>query len=308
MSPEVRDALMRFVEARGAETGFSRLSVQWYGGDPSLALDVVEDLSQRLIDWCGLHGVEYSAMMLTNCNLIDEAAADMLARMRVGEVFVTIDGFEETHNKRRVSAAGLNSYERNIEAVRLFTERGITVTAAMNVDRVNWPEFYPLHDMLRDEFGVELMPARLCDYGHFFGTRDFTAPAFDLLTHEEFSQLSFEAHVRNGLDADGVRALLAPAPRFCNGQRDDYYVIDSIGDVYMCDGRLGEKACVTFNICDDPSTWELHGLSHNPYESEQCRACHLLPICLGNCHWERCETGMHCHPLLTTLSQYLQLM
>lgn len=306
MGPEIIEAIMRFVDGRYAEMGFSDLFVQWYGGDPSLALDVVEDVSTRLINWCDQRGVQYGAMMLTNCNLIDEPAVQMLVRARVNSVYVTIDGFSETHNARRVSATGLDSYERTIQAVKLFAQYGIEVQAAMNVDRVNWPEFHPLRDMLREEIGVGLSCARLCDYGHFFGTREFKKPAFDLFTHDEFSRLTHEEFVKGGFDAARLSDLLQPVPRFCRGQKDAYYVIDAIGDVYLCDGVIGEQDHVVFNVKDDPIGEQLHFISHDPQESGQCRACYLLPICQGNCDWERKATGMQCHPLLSTLPDYLR--
>lgn len=306
MSPETIDATLRFVSERFEEKSFRRLNVQWYGGDPSLALDVVEDLSVRLIDWCDDEGVQYSAMMLSNCNVIDEKAVELLVRARVGHVYMTIDGFEATHNARRVSATGLNSFEKNIEAARLFKERNIRVQATMNVDRVNWSEFKPLRDMLRDEFDVELGFARLCDYGHFFGTRDFKKPAFDLFDHDEFCRLRHEEFVDGGFDENALRSLLSAVPIFCNGQRHNYYIVDTLGDVYMCDGYIGEQDHVVFNVNGEPTPEQLHMVSHNPYESEECRDCHLLPICQGNCDWERRATGMPCHPLLTTLPDYLR--
>ena len=306
MGADVMDAVCRFAQKRFDEHPFLEMQVQWYGGDPSLALDVVEELSRRLISWCDERGVAYGAMMLSNCNAIDDDAARMLAEARVGWVYMTIDGFEETHNARRVSATGSNSYERNIEAARLFARYGIGARATMNVDRVNWPEFHPLRDMLRTELGVELSCARLCDYGHFFGTRGFEKPAFDLFDHDEYVQLQHDEFAAGGFTAEAIRSMLAPVPRFCNGQRHDYYVIDAIGDVYMCDGYIGEKAHVAFNVLDGPAPEHLRMVSHDPHDSEQCRDCHLLPICQGNCDWERRATGMVCHPLLTTLPDYLR--
>ena len=244
--------------------------------------------------------------MLSNCNNIDDAAAQMLAGARVKLVYMTIDGFEDTHNARRVSATGSNSYERNIEAARLFARHGIKAKATMNVDRVNWPEFHPLRDHLRDELGIELSCARLCDYGHFFGTRDFKKPAFDLFDHDEYTRLQHDEFVAGGFTGDDIRDMLGAVPRFCNGQRHNYYIVDAIGDVYLCDGHIGEKDHVAFSIFDEPAPADLRKVSHDPHDSDQCRACHLLPICQGNCNWERHATGMVCHPLLSTLPDYLR--
>ena len=163
--------------------------------------------------------------------------------------------------------------------------------------------------MLRQETGVELACARLCDYGHFFGTRDFKKPAFDLFTHEEFCRLGHDEFVAGGFDAPKLADLLCPVPRFCNGQRENYYIIDTVGDVYSCDGVIGERDRVVFNLLEEPESADdghLSQNSHDPHENAGCRACYLLPICQGNCNWERRATGMQCHPLKTMMPDYLR--
>ena len=305
MGEDVIEGILAFVTRKYAKKPFERMSVQWYGGDPSLALDVVEKLSKSLLGFCESHDVEYHAMMLTNCNLIDETAVEMLCKAKVESAFVTIDGFEATHNKRRVAANGSNSFERTIDAVRLFTDHGINVIASMNVDRVNWPEYRELRDYLKNEFGISLNSARLCDYGHFFGTRDFKKPSFDLMSHDEFCKLSHETFAEGNPSARDVESRLSPTTLFCGGQKDNYYVIDTLGDIYLCDGYIGEQDHVVGSIFDEDAV-DINAISHNPYENEQCRECEILPLCQGNCDWERHRTGMICHPLRSTLPDYLR--
>lgn len=305
MGDRVIDGVLDFIEARHAEHAFSQLSIQWYGGDPSLALDVVAELSDNMISWCDDNGVGYDALILTNCNVIDEAAVKMLAENRVHMALLTIDGFEETHNKRRVAADGSNSYQAVIGAAKLFVAHGITVSAVMNVDRVNWPEYHDLRKMLAG-MGVALSFGRLADCGHFYGTGAFTKPEFDLFTMAEYAKLEHDEFVKAGFDASTLRQLLASPANFCTGQTDDYYIIDSIGDVYKCDGFVGDPAYRKFSIFDTPTDEQLRLMSHDPFASAQCAACELLPLCYGNCNWERTSEKMQCHPLKITLPDYLR--
>ena len=218
MSDETVEDICAFVEESYERTRFSMLWVEWYGGDPSLALDRVEELSTRLIAFCDEREIAYDAVILTNCLLIDQEAVDMLKRCRVSEAYLTIDGPEEIHNRRRVAADGSNSYAKNIEAARMFRDAGIRVSAGMNVDKNTAPLYPALRDRLRDELDIDLTMNRLCDYGDFYGTRDFKAPEFDLITHEEFSRLRHELFEEDGFSAQSIRGLLRPVPRFCRGQ------------------------------------------------------------------------------------------
>lgn len=306
MGDDVMSAVMTFIEARYAEHAFERLSIQWYGGDPSLALDVVEDLSARMLAWCGEQGADYDALILTNCNNIDESSAEMLARSGVSVALLTIDGFEETHNKRRVAANGDNSFERVTGAARLFAQHHIAVNATMNIDKVNWPQFYSLREHLRTELGIELSMSRLSDCGHFYGTRDFKLPDFDLLDPEDYAALCYEDLEKTVHDAAAMRGILSAPVRFCNGQKEDYYVIDCKGDVYTCDGFVGQCGHARFNILDDTKPEDRAFITHDPYDNEECSACEILPICLGSCDWERKTDVNQCHPLKYELKRYLR--
>lgn len=305
MDAPVIDAIADFVAERWAATGFAHLSVQWYGGDPSLALPQVEELSQLLIAFCDAHGIAYSAMMLTNCNLIDEDAIDLMVRCRIGEIFITVDGPEDIHNARRVAADGSNSFAKQLEAARLAIAAGINVRANMNADKVNLPRYAELAAYLRDELGIALSTTMLCDYGHFFGTREFKKPAFDLFTHKEYAQVDHDAFVQRGFTAEEIRGMLRPIGHFCGGQRDAYFVIDVKGDVYLCDGVMGERDRIAFNLLEGYAEEDLHRIVFDATRDEKCAACELLPVCLGNCIWERRRTEIPCHPLKYTLRDYL---
>jgi len=307
MDERTMDAIMSFVQFKFEQDGFSRLSVQWYGGDPSLALDQVAELSGRLISWCQGYGVSYDAMMLTNANVIGEAEAELIARCRISSAYLTIDGPEAIHNNRRVAANGSNSYERTIQAARYLRANGVALTAAMNTDKVNIVHYDELRRTLLEEEGIALSLVKLNDYGHFFGEAPFCAPDFDLFTHEEFFHAQFEEYARHPHYAGELREMLRPIKRFCTGQLDNYFIIDLLGDVYYCDGRVGDKAYVSFNLFDDRSTWKLHQVSFDATRDEKCSACELLPVCMGSCIWERTCSGMPCHPLRTTMGDYLRL-
>ena len=307
MDERMMDVIAAFVRDRHEADGFEALSVQWYGGDPSLALDVVKGLTDRLVAWCDEQGVAYDAMMLTNANIIGEQEADLIAECRVNRVFLTIDGPEEIHNKRRVAANGSNSYQRTIQAARLLRARGLHITANMNADKVTLPLFADLREKLLTEEGIELTFGKLNDYGHFYGCAPFCAPEFDLFDHEEFFAAQFDEFAKRPHDAAELREMLAPQRRFCAGQADNYFVIDLLGDVYACDGWVGDRSHAVFNLLGNPSTWKLHEVSFDPTRDERCSACELLPLCLGSCIWERELSGMPCHPFKTTIGDYLRL-
>lgn len=309
MGADVQAAVLAFARERYAVHPFSRLSVQWYGGEPSLALDVVESLSDALISWCDETGIAYDAMMLSNCVRIDDAAAALLAHCRVGSVLVTIDGPRDIHNIRRPAAEGGDAFGCVMGAIDALFAHGVRVEGMINVDKVTMP----LYAQLRGELaahGASLAPTKLNDYAHTFGKGRFAPPDFDLFTHEEFHRAQCDAFLAQEHEAGEFRDLLRPVCRFCEGQRMNYFVVDCRGDVYCCDGWMGDRSRAVGNLVECGSCVGLDSVSDavsfDPFACEECSACKLLPQCWGNCSWERERCGWPCHPFKETLHDYLR--
>lgn len=310
MGDKVMRAVFDLVAERFAVHPFARLSVQWYGGDPSLALDRVEMISRRLISWCDEHSVAYDAMMLSNCARIDDAAAELLARCRVGSVLVTVDGPRDVHNVRRPTVEGDDAFGRVMKAVRALQAHGVRVDAMINLDKVTMPLYAGLAQDLA-VMGVSLRPAKLNDYAHSFGTGRFAPPAFDLFTHDEFHAAERALFLSQPHAPEEFRSLLAPASRFCEGQHENYFVIDYRGDVYRCDGWMGDTSRSTGNLLAEPAgsdaetARDFGPVTFDPFADDMCRTCEILPQCWGNCSWERERCGWPCHPLKGSLPDYL---
>ena len=144
-----------------------------------------------------------------------------------------------------------------------------------------------------------------------YGKGAFIYPSFDLFTHEEYAQEIHDLAIKQNINAKEIEAILKPCSYFCRGQLKNYFVIDLAGDVYCCDGYIGQKGHKRFSIFDDEQTWKLHEITFNACTDEKCSTCEILPICQGSCIWERetcCDgqgNNMPCHPLKTTIKQYL---
>ena len=92
--------------------------VTWFGGEPLLAPDVIENLSKRLMALCEKKGAEYSASIVTNGYLLTQENADILTRCGVKISQITLDGVGEAHDKTRHLAGGGATFERITENLR----------------------------------------------------------------------------------------------------------------------------------------------------------------------------------------------
>ena len=112
MSTEVQDDVVALAERMLNTSGTKDISVTWFGGEPLLAPDVIESLSERLMALAEEHGGEYSASIITNGYLLSQEIVDMLDRCKVKSAQVTIDGMGATHDATRHLANGAPTFER----------------------------------------------------------------------------------------------------------------------------------------------------------------------------------------------------
>ena len=307
MGPEVEDAVYAFVRERHAATGFTSLFVEWYGGEPQLCLDLVERMAGNLAAFCDERGISYDSMMLSNATRIGQPEADLIARARVSSVMVTVDGPEDLHNERRPAVDVENAFEAVMRAIGCLQQAGVYVAAAMNADKVNMARLPELRALLREQ-GVEVAPVKLNDYSHTYncpGEARFCSPAVQLYTHREFAHANYEALRDAGLTAAQLGEMLKPSDHFCSGHMNSSYVVDAFGDVYKCDGWMGDRSRRLFNLLDG-SPWVHDAITFDPFEDERCRECRLLPLCWGNCSWERELCDWPCHPLMYAMDRYLE--
>lgn len=63
MSEAIQEAIVKFVESEAPH--LETFTVTWYGGEPLLALDIIENLSIKFVDICKK---ECHCLRCNNCN------------------------------------------------------------------------------------------------------------------------------------------------------------------------------------------------------------------------------------------------
>jgi uncharacterized protein len=123
MSREVATAVKRYLTRRAAE--IRTLQVSWFGGEPLLARDVIEEISAHILALAAAHPFAYSADMTTNAYLLTPDSFAGLCRLGVRGYQITFDGTQAEHDKRRRLASGKPTFARiwaNLAALRQSPE------------------------------------------------------------------------------------------------------------------------------------------------------------------------------------------
>lgn len=285
MSPEVQDAIITFIED-AAKRGTKVIDLSWYGGEPLLYPDIIEDLGRRILAVAERNSCSIRSHMVTNGYLLTPKIVELLDEIGVTKVQITLDGLKEHHDVRRPLCSGKGTFDRILGNLSLFEAFPIEVAVRMNVDRQNCGDFASLKRVI-DGLGnpnITLYPSPVEDIN-----KDTINEVSDFMSAEEFDNFTLKACEEGGLSAEDF-SVMDDRFCFCTAETENCYVIDEQGDVFKCWDEVGRKEYRCFNLTDPDSIDYLaiaKYLVSDPFADEACRECVFLPLCFGGCKFQR---------------------
>jgi len=245
MSPAVVRGVKALLAARAPT--LDDLILSWFGGEPLLALDIVEDVQAHAQALAReFPGLRVGGSMTTNAWKLAPGVFARLLALGVDDYQISFDGPPEHHDKKRVRADGRPTFERLWRNVLAMRERDepFKIRLRLHVDRDNLEAMFPFVERCRDAFGGDprfvLFLKPLSRYG---GRNDANLP---LLASEpewrRFAELERSAsRPRGPLRPDDPPPLATLPDEACYAARGNHFVVRS-------DGRL----CKCTIILDDP--------------------------------------------------------
>ena len=286
MSDLVKEAILALV--RRAAPSINSLGIAWYGGEPLLALDVIDDLSARLISLSNERSLKYDAMIVTNGYKLTPTVARMLQHHRVAVAQITLDGAEDCHDRRRILLGGQPTFSRIAENLRaVINEVPLRIVVRINIDARNSASVEHLLDQLaargfggRKNFGVYFAPVEAITEG----CHNVTDVC---LSKSDYGEL--EADLTRYAFDRGLMSLPYP-PRFrgiCGALRPKGFVVGPNGDLHKCWDTISmpnRKVGTIFDLDALKTDVRVAAWSRwTPFDNDSCKNCRLLPNCAGSC-------------------------
>lgn len=288
MSPRVVESLIGFIESRSAQ--LKDLQITWYGGEPLLAMDIIEDITASILELAKERRFTYSASMISNGYLLNRETVDRLVALQVTGVQVTLDGPSAVHDQKRPLKNGKQSFAAITENLR-YAAGKLHVSIRVNVDKDATPQI--VRDLAR-----ELTAAGLREKTSvYFGMIEPATSACASISENCYETRSFsdtEVQLMLELLNEGFRMEKLPGPilNFCFGQLVNSFLIDPEGEMYRCFNYVGDKSKSMGNISREvdyqhPEFIRIYNF--DPFEEPACRDCSILPICMGACPCRRSD-------------------
>lgn len=141
MQQDVQENLIDFLKLKALE--YDGVSTAWFGGEPLLAMDVIENVHYGIIPHLAKHRRGFSSQITTNAYFLNAQNRKKLLALGVNSFQITLDGTRQSHNARRRidprSNADSDTYSKIISHIHGLSdeEDDFLCVIRLNYDREN---------------------------------------------------------------------------------------------------------------------------------------------------------------------------
>ena len=289
MSAEVQDDVVALAEKMMDASGAKALGISWFGGEPLLAPDIIESLSERLMEIAEKRNAHYSAGIITNGYLLSQDIVDMLVRVKVDNAQITIDGLGKTHDATRHLVGGGSTFTRIVSNLR-NCKIPFRVAIRHNVHEGNIGEVDELRAFVKQiaqESGNDITYYPAIVTGS--STADERGKQVGLLCASDACEISLQRESARFSQGRG---------HYCGAHSIWSLGIDDQGNLQKCWEAI-DKPAFSFGTAHDWDPDKPLETASNldnmtmflntacPVPDEECKECVWLPTCVGGCPYKR---------------------
>lgn len=291
MSEEVQGKILNFFEEKVSKYDCKRVFFVWFGGEPLLCPEIVENMTKQFISLCDKYNVKIYMNLITNGYLLNEAMIDRLEKAGIEHIQITLDGTKEIHDQRRMLKNGQGTFDTIFKNLLFFKNSTITVAVRVNIDSHNMDAYDTVVKLVSELENPNIVchPA-------------IVVPTDNQETCQRNSCLS-RCDMNNyyvGAVADYYlkrrNSILKSVTNNCGAEHYFSYVIDEKGFIYKCWNSIGYEELALCSVDDEihknPSIVSRYW-GRDPFTEEECKDCAYLPICAGGCIEQRMQKGQH---------------
>lgn len=283
------------------------VKIVWFGGEPLLALNQIEDLYFKLRE---IEGKEYDSRIITNGYFLNREVLERLVCIGVSSMQITLDGNKSNHNNVKFTLDCKDTFSKTLNNIDLVLREfpDLYVDLRVNITRKNTSDYKELYDYLKQRYAsyknFSLYPGFVCDT---------CGDCSDIC-------LSRKEKVKYIMDLykNGVRTAYSCYPgslyQECAIRNENTIAFDPEGYAYKCWEIMGNKQYAIGRLNKDGNIIDVNRSILNryhygadPLSDKKCSSCSYLPVCCGGCPHERLENLFNGkkHDVCTYLKGYM---
>lgn len=290
MDDEVEKAVVEYIVANKDK----EVNIVWFGGEPLMGLTRIASIDRQLKE----HSVKYTSSMITNGSLLTKRNVELLNKLPLDFIQISMDGTEKVQDKRRFFHSGKGSFSIIMQGIdRLLSTTSIRITIQVAVDKENIHSYEDLLLYMNTHYPKEMDDKRILMNYNIVGDRtnfDNDNVCFSHSDRMEYIKQIKDLKVKNNVNV-GLPGISQP----CMYRSANSFAIDAEGYLYKCLEFVGKPTMSVGNLLKhNMSLSKLAecSFSCSAFENEECRNCKVFPICGGGCPTDRLnEMGKNQH-------------
>ena len=309
MSVAVLEKISGFVASKIKKDNIKSVYVNILGGEALLKLDVLKSALEKLDGLCAEKNIPVKTTLITNGYCLDEAIPYLDMPRSIQTVQITFDGFGESHDKMRHTAAGEGSFDKIFDNMVLALGKGVNVAVRYNLTAANMAD---AGKFIEKVGGLEKKP--FVYFGHVTEYAGMEAcQSVSCMSRVEYSKADLEL-IRYAL-SKGIKTDYMPFGfgNHCTADTVNGFTIDPDGDIYKCWNHVGKKefSCGSImaetpeDIISDENKYYCYTME-NPFRSS-CAQCKFMPVCMGGCPVERLGGTKRCSKYKFQAMEFVKL-
>lgn len=249
-------------------------NISFMGGECLLNIAYIEKIMKAIANF-------KTAKVITNGVLLSKETIEMLYRIGIQQLMISIDGPKEMHDRRRE-----NTYDVIMSNIQEALKVGLNVQLNVKIDNENADTIVRLFEELKAYEFPEKM--EIC-----FGFIQNTEKMQNHCKMHVFDDLQAGKAYRKLWKSLGERHIpflnqigIGTCPR----DRQGTITVDCFGDVYKCISCVGNELDKIGSIY---SMTKIEEVEIETEINESCRGCSYLPLCHGGCWYKDKLAGHH---------------
>jgi uncharacterized protein len=323
MAPHVVEGVCGLISRRAPN--LSELMLQWFGGEPLLALPVVRTILAHSLALSKKHGFRLYGGFTTNAYLLTAPLLEELVGYGQSFFQITLDGWQERHNLTRRRADGQGTFDRIWSNLLSYRQLSVPfeVQLRVHIAHDNLESLKLLCQNIRQEFGTDdRFSVDLEDIRDFGGNGSnhvvILSKNQSLGARAQLAQILYpddadrkaaasQINVSESAGNRSTKEKTSPAPYICYASKPNQLLIRSTGRIGKCTvllnddrndiGYINRDGTVVLDN-DKYRNW-IDGLSDLSVERLGCPAHHLNEtIAARRARFENVDRAIDEHPIV----------
>lgn len=287
MSEKVMSSIIHYIDRKLSDNG--RLDITWFGGEPLVRFDIIEYLQGQINQLVKRKNISLTVSAISNGYLYTKEVSKKMSTLGFNNIQITIDGNKEEHDAHRVLTTGEGTFDKIIYNV-INGDPSIRVVIRINIHKENACKIedflqYIAHSPLSEMQNVSFYFAIVRDENASHGC--ISKNCFSIHEYSEEEIRLYRQACSIGLN---FTFGIVPMYTSCGGLSPNSFIVEPNGLMKKCYNQVGKENTYIGSIVDDASIEnkitevnESIWYGWDEYNSEKCRNCKILPLCMGGC-------------------------